>query len=325
MIKTAARMGYRPNVGARMIRSRRSGNFGILIFDHPFKVMHHRLHHVLKEVRDAGYRPFVHLADTSREDETQDGCYAMLDAKVEGLMLVDPIDVSTESVAKILADESIPVVSLGSYEWKTIPSYQADRKKGFVDLTEHLIARGCGSIRLLREKGSGEGAVCSKRFIDDMTEGFESTARRWRKKGYAVTTGVTTFSYSDDVKGSETDIHPIYRHGYYGMKSILQSGVLPDAILCQADFWAQGALRACREEGISVPGDLLITGFNNEPSSSAGLVPLTTIEQPGALLAKRAITDLIKYIEGGKTFKAGKVTTMPGHLIVRESTFRAIQ
>ena len=75
---------------------------------------------------------------------------------------------------------------------------------------------------------------------------------------------------------SASHMYSIYSTGYPGMKKILSASDFPDAVICQTDAWAQGAIRACKDAGIDVPGDIAVAGFYNEPSSATGGLSLTS-------------------------------------------------
>jgi len=321
--ETARRMGYRGHQAARMLRSGRSGLLGVLIFDHPHQVMHYRLHHILAEIHAAGYRPFVHLADTRQNSGAMDGCLAMLDANVEGVLFVDPIGFPEESPVEKLLECQIPVISIGSHQWSGITSYQADRKHGFYALTRHLLQAGCRSLVLLKADTNKRYRRFFRRFMNDMTAGFHQAVREADGEFGLIEARVQTVEFGMDREETEgLPIHPIHRSGYVGMLELLAKDNLPDALLCQADCWALGALRACYESGIQIPTNLLLTGFNDEPGGSVGPPPLTTIAQPHAEIARRAIADVVSQIQGGKIPPPGEVVTVPGFLIERASSKR---
>ncbi|HWL51315.1 MAG TPA: LacI family DNA-binding transcriptional regulator [Chthoniobacteraceae bacterium] len=320
--ETAERLGYRSHRAAKTLRSGKSGLLGVLIFDHPHQVMHHRLHHILAEIHAAGYRPFVHLADTRPNSGALEGCLTMLDAQVEGVLLVDPIGFPCETPIREMLDRQIPVVSIGSHQWSCVTSYQADRRQGYRDLTRHLIRSGCRSLVLLCVERSERYQTHFERFVGDMMTGFEEAAEEARESFGPISARIHPINFGLDWEETEDrPIHPVHRTGYTGMQEVISSGI-PDALLCQADSWAHGALRACHEAGVRVPDDLLLTGFNDEPSSSAGAPPLTTLVQPYAKIARQAVADVTAQIRRDKQNEPGKVVTLPGQIVVRASSVR---
>ncbi|MBX3596771.1 MAG: LacI family DNA-binding transcriptional regulator [Rhizobiaceae bacterium] len=67
----------------------------------------------------------------------------------------------------------------------------------------------------------------------------------------------------------------------------------PTAILCANDLMAMGAMRYCRERGISIPSTVSITGFDDIPAAEFLQPALTTVAQPGREMGKAAAEMLL--------------------------------
>lgn len=72
----------------------------------------------------------------------------------------------------------------------------------------------------------------------------------------------------------------------------------PDAILCGSDLIASGVLLAARELGISVPGDLAVTGFDDLELAAHTTPPLTSVRMPLKQLGTAAVSLLLDYPNG---------------------------
>jgi DNA-binding LacI/PurR family transcriptional regulator len=90
------------------------------------------------------------------------------------------------------------------------------------------------------------------------------------------------------------------------------------AICCFEDGGAMGIIKAAKEMGLRVPGDLSVVGFGNVPLSEFANQPLTTIDIRPQTLAERAVQILLES-HSSKNRSAVKIL-VPGELIVREST-----
>jgi LacI family transcriptional regulator len=91
------------------------------------------------------------------------------------------------------------------------------------------------------------------------------------------------------------------------------------ALVCGNDLIATGAYQAARELGLSVPGDLSITGFNDLPMMDLLAPPMTTVRVDYHALGRRAAELLLSQLEG----QAGPPPGMelrPAELVVRGST-----
>ena len=106
---------------------------------------------------------------------------------------------------------------------------------------------------------------------------------------------------------------------------LMQINPAPTAVFCVNDAVAFGVLEYARRNGLRVPEDLAVAGFDDVPEAGSSLPPLTTVrvfkEQLGEL-ALRTLGDLIDGNDGSsRSYARGthavKVTT---ELVVREST-----
>jgi DNA-binding LacI/PurR family transcriptional regulator len=85
----------------------------------------------------------------------------------------------------------------------------------------------------------------------------------------------------------------------------------PTAIIALSDVLAIGVIEAARERGISVPGQLSVTGFDDVPEAALADPPLTTVRQPHARKGSEAVRLLLD--------DSGSVV-LPTELVVRAST-----
>lgn len=93
----------------------------------------------------------------------------------------------------------------------------------------------------------------------------------------------------------------------------------PTAVTCYNDLVAIGLMRALRELGINVPGDVSIIGFDDIEISSYLAVPLTSVRSPRREIGRRATQMLIQHVEAVDTVMPEKVI-LKAELVVRDST-----
>ncbi len=103
--------------------------------------------------------------------------------------------------------------------------------------------------------------------------------------------------------------------GYAAMKKLIP--VRPDAVFAASDTMAIGAIRAVREEGWCIPGDIAIVGFDDLPVASQTDFKLTTIRQPIVQFGAQAVEALIDLIENGT--KPSRRIIMDTELVIRDS------
>jgi LacI family transcriptional regulator len=92
--------------------------------------------------------------------------------------------------------------------------------------------------------------------------------------------------------------------GYRAAKLILISGQLPQVLVCANDGMALGAIEAFREEGLRVPQDMAVTGFDDgEISEIMGLSTVTIPNYERGYLAAQHLLFLMEGTAGGEPFK----------------------
>jgi LacI family transcriptional regulator len=109
-----------------------------------------------------------------------------------------------------------------------------------------------------------------------------------------------------------------YAGGREAARGLLRSGFAPTAILCVNDWIAVGAIRELRNQGLSVPGDVSVTGFDNITIAEYCCPSLTTIHIPRAEIGRLVVEALLPD-ESGAFLPARHICLDP-ELVVREST-----
>jgi DNA-binding LacI/PurR family transcriptional regulator len=102
------------------------------------------------------------------------------------------------------------------------------------------------------------------------------------------------------------------------MDDLLARADRPTAIFCQSDEMALGALQAIRRNGLKVPDDISIIGFDGH--EMAEFSDLTTIEQPVSLMGEMAAWSIMERLKLPKS--ESHSLTLPTTLVVRNSTRR---
>ena len=115
--------------------------------------------------------------------------------------------------------------------------------------------------------------------------------------------------------------HYVPEFGMYGMRELLlregeKRGFT--ALFAATDELAIGAIRVLADEGIRVPGDVSVVGFDDIDIANYMMPRLTTIRQPIAEMGEQTALALHHSISGGNVSRTELV--LPYRLIIREST-----
>ncbi len=103
--------------------------------------------------------------------------------------------------------------------------------------------------------------------------------------------------------------------GYDAMTGLLESGLEFDALFAVTDLIAFGALKCLRKNGVNVPRDISVVGFDDLPAATYFSPSLTTIRQDTRLAAEALVKNLIGLINGEEV----QSHQLPLSLIVRGS------
>lgn len=319
--QVAEEIGYRKDTIAQALRRGRSGAIGVLGFRARHGSFVERLFHTFTELGRLKLIPSVHLADPKSKESCLQACHDLLDSKVDGVVILAPPPGGefTQAHVQMFQERGIPVVTVAGSWLTNVMSFAHDIQDAYEKIGRHLVAEGFRSITLMCLDPSGPQLHRQK-----MLSGFRNAQEEARLAGRDVAFDV--FSLPSEAEISKLrvdDIHELYKPGYVGMKRLIERGRLPEALMCQVDNIALGAMRACGEAGIRVPEDLALTGFGDYGDSSSGYIPLTTVSNDLEQICHLAIERLHKTIEE-KSRTGSQNILVSGRLIIRRSSKRGV-
>jgi LacI family transcriptional regulator len=99
----------------------------------------------------------------------------------------------------------------------------------------------------------------------------------------------------------------------------LQLESRPDAIFAANDLLALGAIQAIREQGLRLPEDIAVMGFDDIEFAALPEIQLTTVTQPKYEMGKLALQTLVTQMKGAERVVARKIMLEPD-LICRKTT-----
>jgi DNA-binding LacI/PurR family transcriptional regulator len=108
--------------------------------------------------------------------------------------------------------------------------------------------------------------------------------------------------------------------GRSAINAFLGAGQLPTAVCCANDEIAFGAIDAARSAGLNCPKDLSVVGFDDGLWATTCRPALTTVRQPLADLAERAVSLLIEAATRPPQPHPGALSDLPAALVIRDST-----
>jgi len=104
--------------------------------------------------------------------------------------------------------------------------------------------------------------------------------------------------------------------GHDAMRRILLRGERPDAVFAASDLIAIGAMHALVEQGLSVPADVAVVGFDDITAATLANPPLTTVAQDARAAGEMLVDALLAQLKG----ETVKGAMLPARLVVRKSS-----
>jgi DNA-binding LacI/PurR family transcriptional regulator len=294
--KAIAKFNYTPNASARHLAGGRSGLIALLIeesneefFYNPF--WSQVVQGFSTTISNAGALPLLLVRPRSG---TENSVFStLLKGKIDALAVLS-WHASTTNIAKNL-DPKIPTIVVGDFGKSINSSHvDVDNVKGGVLATEHLIAAGCKNILVL----TGDLKLQSGR---DRLEGYK---KAMASGGFEVCNGrILQGDYTSATARELTS-------------AALKKGVTFDGIFAANDLSAISAMEVLKDQGINIPNQVKLVGFDDLPIASSSSPSITTIRQPIRELGAEVALSLLAILNGEEV--ADKLLDV--ELIVREST-----
>jgi LacI family transcriptional regulator len=227
-------------------------------------------------------------------DRDPGGRTLALAGKSDGLILHDRV-LEPDQMDRL--SRQLPIVTLAGYATPTTANVHGDNRSGMHALARHL----------LRDHGYPTlGYLCGYADSPDSIERQEVLATEAAAAGADLETGREWQGYYFASGGAQV------------INELLAAGrALPRAIVCANDQTALGVMSALRKHGISVPGQVAVTGFDDIPLARHLRTSLTTVRQPIKQLGTTAF-DVLYSMLNREPLPARDIV-LPTELIRRES------
>lgn len=298
----ANRMGYIPSATARGLKTSRTFALGVItsFIEDPF------WSEVLQGVDDilhpAGYSLFIAAThrDVQREKEV---VQAMVQRGVDGVILLAPQ--FSPKQCHTLQTYGLPMAMVnneGAGECQCL--IFNDDIYGIRQITAHLVQLGHSRIAYL---GNRDGGLTNRN----------------RQAGFSAEMAVSSLNIPEEYLYQTSGGNPA--GGLEGAQYLLGLKLIPTAIVCYNDYMAVGVYNGISGAGLSIPGDVSVTGFDDINMSAFLTPPLTTLRQCKYELgvgAARMMLEMLTTTQNDpcESLPAIRKIKMEGELLIRSST-----
>jgi LacI family transcriptional regulator len=294
--RAAHELGYSPNPAALSLLNKKTGGIGVLL---PFvggEFFADLLNGLDKAAQESGV--FLVVSTSHRRRGEFNAAIQAMQSRVDGLIVMAP-EIGPEGVAA-LSRRSEPLVFINTrVDGRAVDALNFDNYGGALALVRHLASLGHSHIAHIRGPADASDA-------QERVEGYRAGMREL---------GV------EDTSALEYEGEFTNEAGYEATRRILEAETRPTAIMAANDSCATGVLSALNKAGLSVPGDVAVTGFDGISSGHFTLPPLTTVRLPTWQVGYEAIRRIVARLHGraGQEFVK---QVLPGEVVARESTLQ---
>jgi DNA-binding LacI/PurR family transcriptional regulator len=295
-------LDYEPNAIARSLTSNRTHTLGIVTYNVSEYALGQTVAGAEAEARRHGYFLFVgSVAEAADEADEQAYLRLMLNRRVEGLILDWPTLRADAARSLVAVTDHVPLVAIaGDPKITGIQVVDINNVQGGFDATSFVISQGHRSIATITGPPTWNAT-------EARLQGYREALRA---AGLAATPELTLHSLEWDPEG-----------GREAARRLLSTIIPFTAIFAQSDLLALGAITEIRANGLRVPEDISIIGYDDIPVASFFSPPLTTMRQPirdVGVLAASLLVDAITNRNSGERNETNRHLLSP-QLVVRDS------
>ncbi len=294
-------LGYRPNLSARQMRTQKSNIIGFItdeITTTPYAVG------IIRGAQDEAWHDDYMLliantgGDLSREERL---LQMMISRGVDGIIYATWIHRQTAAVSPILHE--VPSVLVHCFDAEgTLPSITPDERKSAYNAVVELIKQGHQRIGLI-----------------NLWSDLPPTHGRYN--GYVDAHRDHNMPIDGELVGPRhVENSTLFEVGYHEANRLMAiSSNPPTAIFCANDRIAMGLYEALKKDGIRIPQQVAVIGFDNQVDIAQNLRPaLSTMALPFIEMGKRAVRHLVNY-EANDPGKPPPQIKIPCEFIARDS------
>ncbi|AZG73260.1 LacI family DNA-binding transcriptional regulator [Shewanella livingstonensis] len=300
VLAIVAQLQYKPNESARRLASNKSYFLGLL-YDNPSDAyVSQFLLSALKSCRSNGFHLVVDEADKNIDKTLQSVNELINETKVDGMILLPPVCDQKEIIDCLLA-ANVPFVRVAPDSQLTISPYICmDDYQAAFDLTETLIKQGHSKIgHIIGDPNQGVSRLRYQGYLDALRSNKINTPPEYIEQGCFT-----------------------YQSGMVAAQKMLSLVDKPSAIFAANDDMAAAVMSIAQSQGINVPNDLSVVGFDDTTLATVVWPNITTVRQPIDEMATLAVSlftsNRDKYFSGLKNSQLRHILEFK--IIQRESS-----
>ena len=301
VVRMSKRLGYQPHRIAAALRNGKSNIIGVIVPVADRNFFASIVRGIEEKANEAKYQ--VIICQTYEDPVKEEAAIeALLNTRVDGI--IASLSKRTERFNHYskVRNKGIPLILFDrTNDLLGVSHVVIDDYSASYNAVRHLIGQGC--TRIAHFTNVEKISIYKERL-----RGYKSALR---DHGLPFDTALVI----------ESDLQ--LEDGRDSMKKLLARKDIPDAVFSSSDLGAVGALQVLKEHHISVPDEVALVGFSNEPFTMFCDPPLTSIDQHCKQMGNIASEMFLEEVGDDRNVKfvPRRVVLMP-ELIIRQSSMR---
>lgn len=296
------KLDYTPNLIGRQLKTSENKEIGVIVPNISNQYYPLLLLGIEDVARVRGYN--VLLCNSHRDAQNERKYLEIMYQKQVGGIILSSVSDDHEYLTSLI-NKGFKIVSFEQDIPVPCSKIHFNYYEGGYMAVKHLIDLGHKEI----------GFISSPMIKHSRKQVYEGLLAAFKEYGMPV---VREFIYISDIEDEKSEQIYEFKNGEQLARRAITNGRLPSAFLCINDMTAFGVIREFEKNGIRVPEDISVIGFDNIPTSAMISPPLTTINQCTYEMGSITAEVLINMLEEGSG-KTVSITLEPS-LIQRSST-----
>lgn len=297
VLKAIEKLGYSPNKAARSLASATQMRIGLLSIHPNSTYLGAILLGVLEQARQSDTQ--VVIIEYDPDNDPSKLIRSIGQSDINGLLVAPPV-ADDPAFLRHLQRKVTAITTIGTQNVEPgVSSVFVDDYRAAREMARHLI--GLGHRRIGFIKG-----------------GSQHLSSGMREKGYRDALIDADLEVDEDLimQGDYS-----YRSGLEAADQLLKLRPMPTAIFASNDDMAAAAVASAHRNGLDVPNEISVGGFDDTSLATAVWPEITTIHQPLAQMARAAIQMLEKEIRGRRADGQSRAENLEFtfHIVKRQS------
>lgn len=294
----AKQMGYRSNIFAQNLRRKKTNIIGVIVPRLNSHFMSSAISGMEKIANNNNYKIIISQSHETAAREAEN-VETMLDQRVDGLIVSLAYNTRDMNHFDTVTERGVPLIFFDRIsDHSNATNVAINNEQAAYKVVSHLIEEGCS--RIVHINGN-----TSRNVYADRLNGYEKALQ---EHNLPFTSDLLFTNRLREEDGIEV------------AKKILAMDNKPDGVFVSNDICAVSCMAHLKRNGLHIPRDIAIAGFNNDPISRLVEPNITTIDYNGEKIGEVVAQNLINHLKGDDYITITNTIILNSELIIRESS-----